>query len=321
MIGVTRVAAIDCGTNSIRLLIADVDPATGTLTDVLRRMEVVRLGQGVDRTGQINPEALQRALEMTREYADLITAQGAARTRFVATSATRDASNRQDFVDGVRDILGVPPEVLAGAQEAELSFQGAKSVLHPSEPGPFLIVDLGGGSTELVRGTTVPEASVSMDVGCVRMTERHLGFGQPTDEQIAAAQADVRSALDAAAAEVDLGNVGTLIGLAGTVTTVTAHALNLPRYDREQINGSHLPVGEVLSSCADLMRMPREQREALGFMHPGRVDVISAGALVWAEVVARVQAEVAAAGGELTDVLTSEHDILDGIALSLAAEN
>ncbi len=316
---VIRVAAIDCGTNSIRLLIADVDPASGTLTDVLRRMEVVRLGQGVDRTGQINPEALQRTLEMTQQYAQLIAEHGAVRTRFVATSATRDARNRQDFVDGVRDILGVTPEVVVGREEAELSFQGAKSVLAPSEQGPFLVVDLGGGSTEVVRGTEVPEASTSMDVGCVRMTERHLSV-EPTDQQIAAAQADVRAALDVAATEVDLGNVSTLIGLAGTVTTVTAHALGLPRYDREQINGSHLPVDDVLAACADLMRMPREERTALGFMHPGRVDVISAGALVWAEVVARVRTEVAAAGGELTDVLTSEHDILDGIALSAAAQ-
>lgn len=318
MFCVTRVAAIDCGTNSIRLLIADVDPVTGALTDVLRRMEVVRLGQGVDRTGELNAQALERTLAMTREYAELITEHAAARTRFVATSATRDARNRQDFVDGVRAILGVEPEVIAGSQEAALSFRGAKSVLPPTDPGPFLVVDLGGGSTELVRGSAAPLESFSMNVGCVRMTERHLLADPASADQIEAAQADVRAALDEASESVDLAQVRTLIGLAGTVTTVTAHALGLDRYDRDRINGSNLPVADVLAACADLMRMQRADRAALGFMHPGRVDVISAGALVWAEVVKRVQADVAAAGGELTHVLTSEHDILDGIALSAA---
>lgn len=314
----TRVAAIDCGTNSIRLLVADVAP-DGTLTDLVRRMEVVRLGAGVDRTGELDPVALARTLAMTREYAATIAELGAERVRFVATSATRDARNRQEFVDGVREILGVEPEVVAGAEEARLSFSGATSVIGDGHEAPYVVVDLGGGSTELVLGTDVPAGEFSMDVGCVRMTERHLVSDPPTAAQVAAARADVRAALDVAEEHVDLGAARTLVGLAGTVTTVTAHALRLPAYDRDAINGAVLPVDVVLAACEDLLTMPREERAALGFMHPGRVDVIAAGALVWSEVVARVAQRVAERGGELTDVLTSEHDILDGIALSAAA--
>ena len=319
MFRVTRVAAIDCGTNSIRLLVADVAP-DGSLTDLVRRMEVVRLGQGVDRTGELAPEALARTLEMTREYAATIAELGAERVRFVATSATRDARNRQEFVDGVREILGVEPEVVAGDEEAELSFAGATSVLGSAYDGPFVVVDLGGGSTEIVLGTTTPDAAHSMDVGCVRMTERHLNDDPPSREQEDGARADVRAALDKAQQTVDLGQAVTLVGLAGSVTTVTAHALGLPAYDRDKINGAVLPVEEVLAACDSLVHMTRDERAALGFMHPGRVDVIAAGALVWSEVVARVRDEVAERGGTLTSVVTSEHDILDGIALSLGRD-
>lgn len=317
MFRVTRVAAIDCGTNSIRLLVADVAP-DGSLTDLVRRMEVVRLGQGVDRTGELAPEALARTLEMTREYAATIAELGAERVRFVATSATRDARNRQEFVDGVREILGVEPEVVAGDEEAELSFAGATSVLGSAYDGPFVVVDLGGGSTEIVLGTSTPDAAHSMDVGCVRMTERHLNDDPPSREQEDGARADVRAALDKAKQAVDLGQAVTLVGLAGSVTTVTAHALGLPAYDRDKINGAVLPVETVLAACDSLVHMTRDERAALGFMHPGRVDVIAAGALVWSEVVARVRDEVAERGGTLTSVVTSEHDILDGIALSAA---
>ena len=326
-----RVGAVDCGTNSIRLLVAETDAdggdtprtadtpqADARLREVVRRMEVVRLGQGVDRTGELAPEALARTLEMTREYAATIAELGAERVRFVATSATRDARNRQEFVDGVREILGVEPEVVAGDEEAELSFAGATSVLGSAYDGPFVVVDLGGGSTEIVLGTTTPDAAHSMDVGCVRMTERHLNDDPPSREQEDGARADVRAALDKAQQTVDLGQAVTLVGLAGSVTTVTAHALGLPAYDRDKINGAVLPVEEVLAACDSLVRMARDERAALGFMHPGRVDVIAAGALVWSEVVARVRDEVAERGGTLTSVVTSEHDILDGIALSAA---
>ena len=314
----TRVAAIDCGTNSIRLLVADVDPEAGTLVDLDRRMEVVRLGQGVDRTGRIAPEALERTLDAAARYAKVCGDLGVERIRFVATSASRDAENRADFVDGVRAALGVEPEVIGGEEEAALSFRGATGVLAARRPGPFLVVDLGGGSTEVVIGTTAPAAAFSMDVGCVRMTERHLLTDPPTAGQLAAAHADVAAALDEAALTVPLGDTVTLVGLAGSVTTVTAHALGLAAYDPQRIDGAALPVDTVLAACDDLLARGRESRAALGFMHPGRVDVIGAGALVWHDVVARVRDAVRAQGRELGEVVTSEHDILDGIAWSIA---
>ena len=314
----TRVAAIDCGTNSIRLLVADVDPSAGTLTDLDRRMEVVRLGQGVDRTGRIAPEALERTLDATRRYAAICTELGVDRIRYVATSASRDAENRQDFVDGVQAALGVVPEVIGGAEEAALSFRGATAVLAGRHRGPFLVVDLGGGSTEFAFGTRSPVAATSIDVGCVRLTERHLHDDPPTREQIAAASADVAAALDAAAAVVPFGRTATLVGLAGTVTTVTAHVLKLREYDPARIDGSELRADAVLASCADLLGRSRAERAALPFMHPGRADVIGAGALIWSDIVSRVRADVAIAGGKLSYVVTSEHDILDGIAWSIA---
>jgi exopolyphosphatase/guanosine-5'-triphosphate,3'-diphosphate pyrophosphatase len=312
-----RVAAVDCGTNSIRLLVADVAD-DGTLREVDRRTTIVRLGQGVDRTGELHPDALARTFDATREYAQAVRAAGAQEVRFVATSATRDARNRQAFVDGIVAELGVAPEVVSGDEEAALSFRGATGAVSASHPGPFLVVDLGGGSTELVLGTDAPEAALSMDVGSVRLTERHLRSDPPTAAEVAAARADVRAALDAAAAVVPLGRTTTLVGLAGSVTSVTAFALELPSYQRERVDGAQLSVEQVLDACDRLLHMTREERLALGFMHPGRADVIGAGALIWGEVVARVRDEVAAAGGDLTAVVTSEHDILDGIALSVA---
>ena len=312
-----RVAGIDCGTNSIRLLVADVDDA-GTLSEIDRRMEIVRLGQGVDRTGRIAPEALERTLAAVREYAAICTELGAERIRFVATSASRDAENRADFVDGVRAAIGVEPEVVEGEEEARLSFRGATSVLAGRYPGPFLVVDIGGGSTELVLGTTSVVAATSMDVGSVRLTERHLHDDPPTPEQVAAASRDVVAALDAAARVVPLGRAATLVGLAGSVTSVTAHALDLDAYDRRAIDGSLLPVNTVLRSCRELLTMSRTKRARLPFLHPGRVDVIGAGALIWSDVISRVRAEVGAAGCRLRHVVTSEHDLLDGIALSAA---
>ncbi len=309
----TRVAAVDCGTNSIRLLVADVDPVAGTLTDLDRRMEVVRLGQDVDRTGRIAPEALARTLAATARYADVVRDLGAERVRFVATSASRDAENADALVAGVRDLLGVEPEVVTGDEEATLSFAGATRELQADHPAPFCVVDLGGGSTEVVLGSADVDAALSVDVGCVRITERHLHADPPTAAQAAAATADVDAALDRVAGAVDLGRTATLVGLAGTVTTITAHALGLEVYDSDRLHRAVLGVDAVLASCDDLLAMPRERRAALGFMHPGRVDVIGGGALVWGRVVARV----AAAAG-IGEVLTSEHDILDGLAWSLA---
>jgi exopolyphosphatase/guanosine-5'-triphosphate,3'-diphosphate pyrophosphatase len=310
----TRVGAIDCGTNSIRLLVADVDPATGQLVDLDREMRVVRLGQDVDRTGRLAPEALDRTLRATRDYADRCAELGVQRVRFVATSASRDAENRQDFVDGVRRLLGVEPEVVSGAEEAHLSFVGAtRELVAEGLRGPFVVADIGGGSTEVVRGGSDVEAALSVDVGCVRLTERHLADDPPTPEQVAAARADVDAALDRVAAAVPLRGVSTLVGLAGSVTTVAATVLKLDAYEPARIHHARLAVDDVRAACDRLLAMSHAERAALPFMHPGRVDVIGAGALVWRRVVDRLVAE-----SGLEEVVVSEHDILDGIAFSVA---
>lgn len=314
----TRVAAVDCGTNSIRLLIADLDPAAGTLADVTRRMEVVRLGQGVDRTGMLAPEALARTFAATADFAHACEAAGVERLRFVATSATRDAGNREEFVAGILERLGVEPEVVSGEEEARLSFAGATGSLAARHPGPYCVVDIGGGSTELVVGAADVVGAFSADVGCVRMTERHLASDPPTAEEIERASADIDATLDAAAAAIPLGDTRTLVGLAGSVTTVTAHALELPSYQPDRIHGSVVPLATARRAASDLITMTRAERAALPYMHPGRVDVIGAGALIWRCVMDRVAAEVGEQGREIASVVTSEHDILDGIAWSLA---
>ncbi|MHA7222268.1 Ppx/GppA phosphatase family protein [Arthrobacter sp. RHLT1-20] len=313
----SRVAAIDCGTNSIRLLIADVRPgATPRLTDIVREMRVVRLGQGVDATGEFAQEALDRTLAATADYAELIRRHGARKVRFVATSATRDARNRQVFIDGVRELLGVEPEVITGDEEAALSFAGASSVLPSRGQDQVLVVDLGGGSTEFVLGNADGvTAARSVDVGCVRMTERHLRSDPPTAEQIAAAEADVDAAISVAAQTVPLDRTTAVVGVAGSVTTITAHALDLPEYSPKAIHGSELPLADARRACTGLLEMTRAERAALPYMHPGRVDVIGAGALVWRRVLERL-AEVTE--GRVTTAVTSEHDILDGIALSIS---
>ena len=313
----TRVGAIDCGTNSIRLLIADVDPGFGSLTDVVRRMEIVRLGHGVDRTGSISPEAMIRTLAQAREYASQCSELGVERVRFVATSASRDATNAPEFVAGVREAFagfGVAPEVITGHEEASLSFRGATGDLQAEAvPGPYLVVDIGGGSTEFVRGTDEVDQALSVDVGCVRMTERHLRSDPPTPAQIAAATADIEAAIDRVADVVDFQGISTLVGLAGSVTTITAHALQLTTYDAEKIHLSQLTAAQIIDACTSLLSMARAERAALGFMHEGRVDVIGAGGLVWRTIVQRLQRDAG-----ITRVVTSEHDILDGIALSIA---
>ncbi|MER8223237.1 Ppx/GppA phosphatase family protein [Streptomyces sp. NPDC094143] len=312
----TRVAAVDCGTNSIRLLVADADPATGELVDLDRRMTIVRLGQGVDRTGRLAPEALRRTFAACREYAAVLKEHGAERLRFVATSASRDAENRDEFVRGVLDILGVEPEVITGDQEAEFSFTGATKELAGSDhlPTPYLVVDIGGGSTEFVVGDDRVRAARSVDVGCVRMTERHLVRAgvvsdPPSEEQIAAMRADIEAALDLAEETVPLREARTLVGLAGSVTTVSAIAQELPAYDSEAIHHSRVPLERVRGITEWLLRSTHAERAAVPSMHPGRVDVIGAGALVLLSIMERIGAE---------EVVVSEHDILDGIAWSLA---
>jgi len=304
----TRVAAVDCGTNSIRLLVADIEG--DTLTDLDRRMEIVRLGEGVDRTGRLAAAALQRTFAACRRYAEVIEETKAEQVRFVATSASRDVTNRDEFVAGVRAELGVEPEVISGTEEAELSFAGAtRELLGGGYQTPFLVVDIGGGSTEFVLGGTTVQAARSVDVGCVRMTERHLHDDPPTTAQVAAARADIEAAIGLASETVPIERAATLVGLAGSVTTVAATALDLPAYLPERIHRSTISAAEVGSVAERLLGMRREERAALPFMHPGRVDVIGAGALILACVVAAAAVD---------EVLVSEHDILDGIAWSLA---
>jgi len=314
-----RVAAVDCGTNSLRLLIADVDPARHVLTDVERRMEIVRLGQGVDATGMLAPEALERTMRALADYADAITSARARAIRMVATSATRDAGNAAEFTAGVQDVLGVLPEVITGQEEARLSFTGATAELagprpeggNPPRP-PYLVVDIGGGSTEFVLGSGDPGdelAAISVDIGCVRLTERHLRSDPPTEDQVQAARADIDRALDEVSAAIPVAEARTLVGLAGSVTTVTAIALGLPVYDPRHTHHARLSAADVRRVTSQLLAQTHEQRAAIGSLHPGRVDVIGAGALILDQLMEWFG---------FAEMVTSEHDILDGIAWSIA---
>src|SRR3954468_3621905 len=313
----TRVAAIDCGTNSIRLLVADVPPE-GAHTDLLRRMEVVRLGQGVDATGRLAPEAIERTRGVLAQYAAQARELGAERVRMVATSATRDAANRADFEQMVIATLGRLPDVVSGVEEAQLSYLGAHASLdaaaaaHGTEPPrpPFLVVDIGGGSTEFVLGDADGvRAARSVDIGCVRLTERHLHGDPPAPDEIRRAEEDIRGALAEVTAEVPVSDAVSLVGLAGSVTTVAALALELPEYDSVAIHGSRISVDAVRAGTADLLAATRERRAAMPVMHPGRVDVIGAGALILRVLMDEFGQD---------EVVVSEHDILDGIALRLA---
>jgi exopolyphosphatase / guanosine-5'-triphosphate,3'-diphosphate pyrophosphatase len=328
-----RVAAIDCGTNSIRLLIADIapeaadpergrgsagsaQPAPPALTDLTREMRIVRLGEGVDRTGRLAEGALDRTMTALREYAARIAAAKPEAVRMVATSATRDAANSAEFTQRVLDVLGVAPEVISGEEEARLSFHGATRELAGTPlaaenecPPPYLVADIGGGSTEFILGG--PEGiggALSVNIGCVRLTERHLYGDPPQVEEVAAATRDIDTALDQVAGAVPASQARTLAGLAGSVTTVAAIALGLDRYDPGRIHHSRLPAARVHQIAGQLLVMSRADRAAIPVMHPGRVDVIGAGALILDRIMTRFG---------FTEVLVSEHDILDGIAWSL----
>lgn len=321
----TRVAAVDCGTNSVRLLVADVAThGDGELTDVVRRMEITRLGQGVDRTGRLAPEAVERTRQALAAYTVELRQLGARRVRVVATSATRDAANRADFEDMVRATMGAAPEVITGEEEAALSFVGAVRGLS-AEP-PYLVVDIGGGSTEVVLGDGQPdsrpdgtaspggivEAVHSMDIGCVRLTERHFtgpDSDPPSPARVAAAEADIRAALEVARRTVSLDKARSVVGLAGSVTTVAALALRLPRYDATLIHHSRIDAADIREVSDRLLTMSHAERAALPVLHPGRVDVIGAGSLVLRVITEDIGAD---------QVIVSEHDILDGIAWSLA---
>ncbi|WP_210605027.1 Ppx/GppA phosphatase family protein [Brevibacterium oceani] len=309
-----RVAAFDCGTNSLRLLIADV--VDGTLTDLRRETRIVRLGQGVDATGQFAPEALERTFAAAREFAEVAAEYQPEKLRFVATSASRDVKNRDEFFAGIFEILGIVPDVITGDEEARLSFLGATANLSDAE-APFVVMDLGGGSTELVLGTDDVDAAVSMDIGSVRLTERHMPVETPDDAQIRAALTDIDAQLDQAAQIVDFSAPHTFIGVAGTVTTITAGILGLESYQRERIHGAHISVADIAGESRRLLAMDRSTRAGLPYMHPGRVDVIGAGSLLFSRIVERFETAVTGAGGQL-DIRISETDILDGTALDLA---
>lgn len=327
------VAGIDCGTNSIRLIIADRQASGEPLNVRTREMRIVRLGEGIDKTGQFAPAALERCFAAVDEYAQIISKYGADKIRFVATSASRDAGNRDEFFTGIKERLGVTPEVISGEEEATLSFSGATSSFR-DEDEPVLVVDIGGGSTEFVlgqRGQVID--AISTNMGSVRIFERYLapvvadaksGDGSLDPRQtpgIAKALIKAANAIDQLIDEADkklgLDRARTLIGVAGTVTTITAHALGLNDYEPEKIHGSRITPAQMLRSCNWMMNQPVSVRAALGYMPTGRADVIGAGALVWSRIIDRINGEIEADGSGLKEILTSETDILDGIALSL----
>jgi exopolyphosphatase/guanosine-5'-triphosphate,3'-diphosphate pyrophosphatase len=296
------VAAVDCGTNTIRLLV-------GALPDIaVRESRIVRLGQGVDATGRLADEALDRTFAALDDYAALVREHGATRVRLCATSAVRDAANGAVFVRGVEERLGVSPDILTGDQEAALAFDGAIRNLTGPAPEPVLVVDIGGGSTELVLGSGGRvDVAHSMDIGSVRLHERHLAGDPPTAEQVRSCVADIDAHLDAA--PVPIGAAHTVVGVAGTTLTVAAGVLGLPAFDRTAIDQSRLAVADVTAYVERLVAMPVEERLALPFMNPGRADVVGAGALILARVLGRAGVET---------MIASESDILDGIAWSLA---
>ena len=306
----TAVASIDCGTNAIRLLV--LEQVDDVVVEVTREMTIVRLGEGVDRTGEFSRAALERTWAAVEDYARTMATHGVTAARFVATSASRDATNRWVFVDGVRErmqsiaVLDVEPEVIPGAEEAALSFRGATEGL-PGLERPALVVDIGGGSTEFVLGNNSPDAVRSVDIGCVRMTERHLHDDPPTAEQIEATIADIDAAIDLAASVVPLAQARSLVGVAGTVTTIAAIAHGLPEYDAARIHGLVVEPAQVAEISARLLAMTHAERAAIPVMHPGRVDVIGGGSLVLARIAARTG----------LPVIASEHDLLDAIAYSL----
>ena len=301
-----RVGVIDCGTNSIRLLIADIEG--NNFREVTRQMQVVRLGQGVDETNQFHPDALERTFAAVDLYAAELARRGVEKIRFCATSATRDATNRNIFIEGVKERLGIEPEVISGDEEARLSFAGATREFSRTD-GPFLVVDIGGGSTEFVLGTDSVDTAISVNIGCVRMTERHFHNDPPTADEVALARRDIQNAIDIAYASVDIKSAKTLVCVAGTATTVAAAALDLPEYDRYAIHLSRIQADQVHDVSKRFTSMTRDERAALGYMHPGRVDVITAGSLVLSEIVKATGAK---------EFVASENDILDGMAWSLA---
>jgi exopolyphosphatase/guanosine-5'-triphosphate,3'-diphosphate pyrophosphatase len=306
---VRRVAAFDCGTNSLRLLITDLDSAEGTSTELVREMRIVRLGQGVDRTGRISAASMERVFAALDEYVEMVHEHDVEAIRFCATSAARDADNSAEFMAGVKERVGVEPEVLAGHEEARVSYAGATRSLGAGLAGPFLLLDIGGGSTELILGDAdgTVRAEHSLDIGSVRLTERHLHADPPTPEQVDAVIVDIDAALDGC--RVDPAQANAVIGVAGTITTVAAGVLGLAAYDRQLIHHAVLDRSAIQGTVDALVAMTVEERKALGYMHPGRADVIAAGGLILDRILRRTA---------VPSLLVSENDILDGIAWSMA---
>jgi exopolyphosphatase / guanosine-5'-triphosphate,3'-diphosphate pyrophosphatase len=303
-----KVAAVDCGTNSLRLLIAESKPEGG-LVDLDRQTEIVRLGQGVDATGEFHPDALKRTFAVTERYAKLITNAGVPtdKIHFVATSASRDAKNRDGFFEGIKSRRGVLPDVISGDAEARLSFTGALSRVSP-EGDPVLVMDIGGGSTEFIVGSSagVMASAISLDIGSVRLTERFLKVNPPAEDDLARAAEHVDRMLDES--DVDFGSIGTWIGVAGTATTLAGVYLELEEYDRDRVHGSRIPRQDVGGLLRRLSGMTVAQIRSLPSMHPDRADVITGGTLVAARVAERLG---------VPHLLVSESDILDGIALAM----
>lgn len=302
-----RVAALDCGTNSIRLLIAEENLGASTFTEISRKMSIVKLGEGVDRNKAFLPDAISRTLTALKVFAADIAEAKVERVRFCATSATRDAQNRDEFLIPVAQILGITPEVISGEEEARLSFNGATQGLDKTS-GPFLVIDIGGGSTEFVFGSNHVDAARSVNIGCVRMSERHFKNDPPTQSEIEGAQEDIRNAIAQAVEVVPIKNAKTLVAVAGTATTVAAAALNLAKYDSELIHLAKISAKETRRVSDWLLTLTRQERSDLGYMHPGRVDVIAAGSLVLAEIIEATGIE---------SFIASENDILDGMVWSI----
>ena len=301
-----RVAAIDCGTNSIRLLIADIDGTN--FREIYRTMEIVRLGQGVDQNKAFLPDAIARTLVAVDLFAQEISKRGAEKIRFCATSATRDATNRNLFIDGVKERLGIEPEVISGDEEAKLSFIGATKEFS-ADQAPFLVIDIGGGSTEFVYGHSNVEFSKSVNIGCVRMTERNIHTDPPAQEEIENARKDIQEAISVAAAIVPITQAKTVVAVAGTATSVAASALGLEKYDSHLIHLAHVSAEQAHLVALTFQKMNAVERSKVGFLHPGRADVFAAGSLVLSEIMKATGA---------TEFVASEADILDGIAWSLA---
>ncbi|MDO5746395.1 MAG: exopolyphosphatase [Actinomycetaceae bacterium] len=323
------IAAIDCGTNSVRLLIAQ-ENSDGTLSDIVRKMIIVRLGEGVDKTGEFSPQALMRTFNAIEEYAQDLHDHHVDKVRFIATSASRDVSNHNEFFQGVKSRLGVIPEVISGDEEASLSFRGATQCLDDKLQRPILLVDIGGGSTEFVTGHESILASISTNMGSVRVYERFFSSidmsegegsldpvigGQGVRKALIEASAFVDSKIDEAMRSVDFFEAQTLVGVAGTVTTLAAHALGLDSYQPDVIHGSAIKGTDYVTSCYAMMSMNVAGRDALGYMPQGRADVIGAGALIWSRIIERFMR--CHPDKEDLSIITSDHDILDGVALSL----